>query len=166
MNLKLPLGLALAIIAAIVFGYICFLGFNYSSGGHINDSIVKAMLWALIPLILAVILWRLKSVNGNFKTYIIVEVVFLILFIVVAIIAFPKFTTSFNVYAEKKNIQSELQRNLIVIEEMYPTYEQYVEDRVNDHDVYLKGLIDNKMVDQDTLIACGFILTGLDVQKA
>ena len=114
MNLKLPLGFALAIIAAIVFGYFCFLGFNFSSGGDTGESIVKAIIWTLFLLALAVGLWRLKVVNGNFKTYFILEIIVLLLFIICAIFAYPKFATSFGVSSQKKEIQKELQENLLI----------------------------------------------------
>lgn len=165
MNLKLSLGLTLAIIAALIFGYFCFTGLYFSTEGNFNHSILSAAIYAAVPLVLAILLWRFKTVSRNFKTYIILEAIALIAFIVAAVWFFPKYAYSFAVAAEKKSVQQKLQDKLTSMEKMYLDYETYVEKRYNDYNTHLQHIINNKPLDRQRFLDCDFIEGNEDQQK-
>jgi len=165
MNLKLSLGLTLAIIAALIFGYFCFTGLYFSTGGNFNDSILFAAIYAAVPLILGILLWRFKTVSRNFKTYIILETIALIAFIVSAVWFFPKYAYSFTVSVEKESVQKELIDELTAVETMYSDYEAYVAKRYENYNTHLQHIINNKPMDQQRFLNCGFIHGDENKQK-
>jgi hypothetical protein len=133
------------VLATLVFGTLCFLGFNFLTLGDANTSLIWAILISLILCGLAYGLKRLKSTSRNYKVSMIFEWIFLFLFTIVAYISFFPFSHYFVVNAQKENIKNEILSNLAEAENIYKRYESYADDRVNIYGFYLSNAIKDKL---------------------
>jgi len=153
---KFSLADLLTVLGAALFGFFCFLSLNYLSFGETLRSIIGALIIALIVGGLAFIVKLLKTTNGNFKTRIIWEWVFLVLFAVAAFVAVIPFSHYFSVLDQKEEIQSKVSANIDQAEGMFNKYEDYCTNRLNIYHRFLQSVVAGKRVNQSLYRRLGF----------
>lgn len=146
-GLKISLAEVLAILAALSFGFICFLGSNFYTQGDIKQSIFTAAIIAILLIILALGLKKLKQVSRNFRTFFVFEMITLFLLTAVfSICTWFVFSHYFVVSEKKTEIQSTLTASINQAQGMFPAYESYVENRLNLYNSSLTKVINSKNI--------------------
>lgn len=153
---KFSLADLLTVLGTVIFGFFCFLSLNYLSFGETVRSIIGAFIIAIIVGGLAFIVKLLKTTNGNFKTRIIWEWVFLVLFVLVAFAAVIPFSHYFTVLDQKEEIQNKVSANITQAESMFTKYEDYSSNRLNIYQRFLKSVAAGKRVNQTLYRRLGF----------
>lgn len=153
---KFSLADLLTVLGTVIFGFFCFLSLNYFSFGETVRSIIGAFIIAIIVGGLAFIVKLLKTTNGNFKTRIIYEWVFLVLFAVMAVVAVIPFSHYFTVLDQKDEIQNKVSANIDQAESMFTKYEDYSSNRLNIYQRFLKSVVAGKRVNQTLYRRLGF----------
>jgi hypothetical protein len=128
---KFSLADLLTLLAALIFGFVCFLGANFFTLG---DTVGSFILSAIIAVLLGGLAFGaklLKRTNRNFKSCLIWEMVLLTLFVVLAFFfatnsPFPHY---FAVSGKKADIQKKLSASITQAENMFVEYERYAENR-------------------------------------
>ncbi len=142
---KFSLADVLSVLTALVFGFICFLGKNFSTLGDTSASIIWGAIIAGSLTVTAFVAKQLKRASGNFRTNFILEVIVLLLFTGLTVFfAYSSFPHYFNVTAKKSEIQNKLQASITQAENMFVMYEQYVEVRKNLYKGNLQSAVDAK----------------------
>jgi hypothetical protein len=144
---KFSLADLLTVLAAPTFGFVCFLGKNYSTLGDIPNSIIWSAFIALLLGGFAMCAKILKRTYNNFKICFIWERIFLVLFTILTILfAYYTFPHFFVVYEGKAEIQRKLTASIVQAENMFTEYEHYAENRKRFYENKLKGIILNKEI--------------------
>ncbi len=164
---KFSLADVLLVLAALAFGFVCFLGANFLNIG--NDKvwgmpntagcIVIAVFCSGILFITAFGAKLLKRTSRNFKTSFIAEVIFLVLFVLFAVFFATKtspFPHYFTVTAQKSEIKNKLQTSITQAENMFTAYESYAEDRQNLYENRLRSVIAAIGINPNEYEAYGF----------
>jgi len=127
---KFSLADVLTVLTALAFGFICFLGKNFSTLRNTSISITWAATITGSLAGTAFLAKLLKRTSSNFKTSFILEIIVLLLFSVFTVfIAYSPFPHYFNVSAKKTEIQNKLQTSITQAENMFTEYERYAENR-------------------------------------
>ncbi len=162
---KFSLADVLTVLAALAFGFVCFLGANFS---YINDNkvwgmshttgcLVMAVTIAFLLFITAFGAKLLKRTSRNFKTSFVWEIVLLVLFVIFAVIFTTKispFPHYFTVTSQKSEIINKLQASITQAENMFAEYESYAETRENLYKHKLQSVVTAKNpLEYDS---CGF----------
>jgi uncharacterized membrane protein YidH (DUF202 family) len=114
----------ITVLTSIAFGFICFLGKNFSTLGDTSISITWAAIITVSLAGTAFLAKLLKRTKRNFKTNSILEKVVLLLFTVLTVyFAYSPFSHYFNVSAKKTEIQNKLQTSITQVENMFAEYE-------------------------------------------
>lgn len=148
----------LTVVAALAFGFICYLGFNFKFLGDTVKSIVWASVIAVVLGVLALLPKWMKSTDHNFKTHFILEWVFLFLFAVAAIVALFPFSHFFAV-SNKENkqlIQNSINSSIRQAETLYDEYEEYANNRLKLYEGEIKTAASNKSSNLSEFINFGF----------
>jgi len=141
---KFSLADCLAVLGALAFGFFCFLGFNFLSLGDTASSVTKAALFVLLLGGLALGAKWLKKTSRNFKTCMIWEWIFILLFVVSAVVAIVPFSHYFAVSDQKKEIQAGVIANIEQGEKMFIEYDDYVNGRTNNYKDNLEKAVSTK----------------------
>jgi len=155
-NVKFSLADALGLAIAFVFGFVCFLSFNFSSLGDIHKSIGYAIALGLIIWILSYLLKRLKAASGSFRTAKIFEIIVLLLFLIVAFFSIKPFSHFFTVTSHKSEIISKTNENIDQLEKMFPAYEAYARERIDMYKRHLNTAINGKAANHSQYLGMGF----------
>jgi hypothetical protein len=120
----------LAVLTALAFGFICFLGKNFLTLGNTSESIAWGVIIAVSLGGTAFIAKSLKRTSNNFKRNFILEIIVLLLFtsLMVYYTCLP-FSHYFTVSDKKTEIQNKLLINIKQAEDMFLQYELYAENR-------------------------------------
>jgi hypothetical protein len=153
---KFSLADLLTVLGTLVFGFFCFLSVNYMTLGNTMGSLVSASVIALILGGLAFVVKFLKMTSRNFKTYIIWEWVLLLLFSMGAFFALFPFSHYFNVYADRSGIQKDVTLNITQAENLFPEYEKYANNRLDNYKSNLQSIVAAKDVNKDEYKNYGF----------
>lgn len=125
---KFSLADILTVLTAIAFGFICFLGKNFSTLGDISISVIWATFVAMSLASTALFAKLLKQTSRNFKTNFILEILVILLFTgLTAFFAYSLFPHYFNVSAKKEEIQRKLQASIKQAENMFDEYELHAQ---------------------------------------
>ena len=164
---KFSLADVLTVLAALAFGFVCFLGANFLNIGnykvwgmsHTTGCIVMAVVIAVLLFGTAFGAKLLKRTSRNFKTCFVWEVVLLVLFVLFAVFFATKtspFQHYFTVTTEKSEINSKLQASITQAENMFAAYESHAEIRENLYKSKLQSVVDAERRDPDTFVKYGF----------
>ena len=157
-NSKFSLADLLTVLAVIVFGFVSFLGANFLSiknaevmgMNRVTGCLVIAIIIAFVLFVLAYGAKLFKRADHNFKTNFIIEMAFLFLFLVSAmILSFSSkspFTHYFTVSAEKRNIQQNLKNSFDQVKNMFAEYESYANKREQAYKKTLELAYDSKTI--------------------
>lgn len=124
-----------ALLAALFFGYMAFVGNAYRSGGNIDMSVVCAVVMALVAIGAAVIPQMFKASDAHMNRNIWIERVFIFGLIPVLGFAFLGITGGFNYL----NIVS----NKDAIEQTYAMAKTSASDMFDDYDHYTRARVSN-----------------------
>lgn len=143
-DFNIPLGYVLIAVGAAVFGFLCFLGRNfYTLGAGHDGNVIYAAVAAVILCVLASAATRFKHTYKDFKTYFILEMVSLALFLVAAgYFAYSDLSHYFVVAKHKAEIQEDIKKCVGQTQEMFAEYEKYCEDRIAFYEKKLVELAD------------------------
>lgn len=152
----------LTLLAALAFGFICFLGLNFVTEGDLLISILIAVGIVLILGGLALMAKLQKTVRKDFKTHIIVEfslvVVFTILFFGVSYLVFPHF---FTVSSKKDQIKESLLSSIGGATKMFDDYETYAKNRESIYEANLNSVVAAKKTRPTDYSDYGFGADGI-----
>jgi hypothetical protein len=139
---KFSLANVIAVLTAVAFGFVCFLGANfYTLGGTKKSLIFAGIITVLLAALPNLAKW-LKGVQGNFKTYFIAEVVVILLFTgVTAFFTYSPFSHFFTVSDRKVEIQNQLSDNIKQAQNMFSRYESYANSRITSYNDALKSIV-------------------------
>jgi len=154
---KFTWAIVFPIFFAVIFGIVSFLGVNFLNISNekvwgMSHTFGCIVIGAVIAILLggtATIAILLKRTSGNFKTGFVCEVIFLFLFVLFATFFATKtspFPHFFTVWAHKTDIQSKLQTSITQAENMFATYEDYVDNREHLYKNKLKSVVDAKNI--------------------
>lgn len=130
-QIKFSLAVVINLLAALTFGYFCFLGANFYTLGDKGKSIAVAVIITLLLIGTSLGAKLLKQTKRNFKSRFIWEIVLLVLFsVLTAIFTYYPFSHYFVVSAQKPTIQRKLNENIAQAQKIYLEYENYVTTRI------------------------------------
>ena len=134
------------IVSALVFGFFCYLGYNFKFLGDTVKSVIFAVVIAVVLGVLALLPKWMKSTDHNFKTHFILEWVFIILFVLAAVVAIFPFSHFFSVSSKdnKQKIQTSIERDIRQAETLYDNYEEYVNNRMSLFENEIRTAVVNK----------------------
>jgi hypothetical protein len=156
-QIKLSLAVVINLLAALTFGYFCFLGLNFKTLGDKSESILYAVIITLILIGTSLGAKFLKQTKRNFKSHRIWEAVLLVLFtLLTATFTYYPFSHYFLVSAQKPTIQKKLNENISKAENMYTEYESYVLKRDTDYLRSLNDAVNQKKIAPSVYFAFGF----------
>lgn len=136
---KFSLADVLTVLTALAFGFICFLGKNFSTLGNTSVSITWGAIITVSLAGTAFIAKLLKRTSRNFKTNFILEIVVLLLFTgLTFFFAYSPFPHYFNVSAKETVIREKLKTSITQAENMFTKYEGEAQTRENTY----KGVLD------------------------
>jgi hypothetical protein len=149
---KFSLADVLTVLAALTFGFVCFLGANFLNINndtvwgmpHTTGCIAMAVVCSMLLFIPAYGAKLLKRTSHNFKTCFVGEVILLTLFVLFAGFSATKtspFTHYFTVSAQKSAINRKLQTSINQAENMFAKYESYADDRKKKYKDDLETLV-------------------------
>lgn len=164
---KFSLADVLSVSSALLFGFVCFLGLNFLNIGtekvlgmdRTTGCVIIAFLCASSLFFSAYGAKLLKRTNGNFKISFVLEVIFLILFVLLALFFTTKsspFTHYFTVSAQKSGINRKLQKSIEQSENMFSKYETYTNNRINLYKSKLKSVVAAKKINPKEYLDYGF----------
>ncbi len=146
---KFSLADVFSVIAAMTFGFVCFLSINFLSLGDTMSAAIIASIIALILAGLPLSAKFLKRTRKNFKTSLFFELFFLLCFGVVAFILVFPFSHFFSVYDKKEEIQEKLLKNFTVSDNIYTKYEAYANNRIELYESLLKAVVQGELSNPD-----------------
>lgn len=163
---KFSLADILTLLTALAFGFLCFLGTNFYTLGNITQSLVLAIIIALLLCGTALGTKLLKRTSRNFKTCFLWEMVLLVLFtLFLVFFAYSPFPHYFNVLAHKTEIQSNLDKSITQAENMFTEYEHYADNREKIYKSKLQSVVNAKSVNPSEYADYGFENNGIDDRK-
>lgn len=154
---KFSLADLLTVLAALGFGFFCFLSFNFLSLGETVPSIVWAVVLALLLGGLALGAKLLKRTSRNFKTRIIWEWILLLLFVIMAFVSIFPFSHFFAVSEQKADIQQKVTANITQAEGLFADYENYANNRLDIYKSRLNSVVAAKSVNPGEYREYGFV---------
>lgn len=159
---KFSLADVLTVLAALAFGFVCFLGTNFYTLGNVAQSITLAIIITVLLGGTALGAKLLKRTSRNFKTCFVWEMILLVLFTGLTIFfSYSPFPHYFNVSAKKTEIQDKLQTSITQAENMFGEYERYAENREFLYKSNLRSVVAAKKTNPSEYIAYGFVSTNV-----
>lgn len=147
----------IALLAAVAFGFGCFLSANFYTLGNTKQSLVLALIITVLLSATALGGKKLKHTTHNFKTCFVGEMVLLALFTVLIIIfGYSPFPHYFAVSGQKAEIQSKLTTGIDQVSNMFSEYEKYAENRKNLYQSKLNSVVAAKSINPSEYVAYGF----------
>ena len=146
---KFSLADVFSVLAAMTFGFVCFLSINFLTLGDTTSAAIIASIIAFILGGLALGAKLLKRTRKNFKTSLFFELFFLLCFGVVAFILVLPFSHFFSIYDKKEEIQEKLLSNFTVSDNIYTKYEAYANNRIELYESLLKAVVQGELVNPD-----------------
>ena len=141
-QIKFSLAVVINLLAAITFGYFCFLGANFYSLGDRGTSIAVAVIISLLLIGTSLGAKLLKQTHRNFKSRFTWEIILLVLFTVqIGYFTFFPFSHYFSVSENENEIKSKLNSSITQTENMYVKYEHYVNNRKSNYKAKLQSAV-------------------------
>lgn len=141
-QIKFSLAVVINLLAALTFGYFCFLGTNFYTLGNKGTSITLAVIITLLLIGTSLGAKLLKQTHRNFKSRFIWEIILLVLFtVLIGYFTFFPFSHYFSVSEHEPQIKSKLNSSITQAENMYVEYEKYVNNRKSNYKANLESAI-------------------------
>ena len=127
-QIKFSLAVVINLLAALTFGYFCFLGANFYSLGDRGTSIAVAVIISLLLIGTSLGAKLLKQTKGNFKNRLIWETILLVLFTLLIVwLTYFRFSHYFVVKAKENIIKEKLFKNISQSKTVYDDYIKYID---------------------------------------
>jgi len=155
---KFSLADVLALIAALLFSFVCFLGMNFYTLGDVSASLTTAGIIFALLFGAAFGAKLLKRTSRHFKTCFVFEallLVFLSLFTV--LFSYSPFPHYFAVSAQKDRIAAKLTASITQAENMFAAYEKYADNREQLYRNRLRSVVQGESSDPSQFTSCGFV---------
>ncbi|MDR0724915.1 MAG: hypothetical protein LBF59_02765 [Prevotellaceae bacterium] len=163
---KFSLADVLTVLAALAFGFVCFLSANFFTLGNTQQSIIMSIIIAVLLGGLALVAKLLKRTSRSFKTCFICEMIMLVLFAGFAVVfAIAPFSHYFAISDRKTEIQSKLTASITQAENMFTEYEKYAGTREGLYKKRLQSVVAAKQVNPSEYAAYGFESNGVSDEK-
>ncbi len=163
---KFSLADVLTLLAALAFGFVCFLGTNFHELGDTKQSIILAGLITLLLLGTALGAKILKRTDSHFKACFVCEVILLVLFTgLLALFSYLPFSHYFVVSEKKADIMNKLNTSITQAGNMFAAYEAYAENREKLYENKLRSVATAKNINPAEYAAYGFENNGIDDNK-
>jgi len=168
---KFSLADVLTVLAAIAFGFVCFLGANFLNIGkdivwgmsHTTGCVIMAVFISVLLFGTAFGAKLLKRTSRNFKTCFVGEVILLTFFVLFAVYFATKtspFPHYFTVKAQNENILSKLKTSITQAENMFTAYESYADNREKLYKHKLQSVATIKRINPTEYAEYGFNVTS------
>jgi energy-coupling factor transporter transmembrane protein EcfT len=163
---KFSLADVLTLLAAFVFGFVCFLSTNFYTLGDITQSVVLAAIASVVLFVTAFSAKQLKRTSRNFKTCFIWEIISLVLFTGLTVFfACSPFPHYFTVSEQKADIQGKLAMSITQAENMFAEYEKYAGNRESLYTNKLRSVAAAKSINPSEYTEYGFEKNGIADSK-
>jgi hypothetical protein len=153
---KINLANVLLILGALGFGFGTFLSMNFLTLGDFEQSLLVSVMTTLFLGGLAFAAQRFKAVHRNFKTYIVLEVLTILLFLVAAVMTIQTFSHVFAVLEKKEDIKDKLTKNIDQAKNLFDAYEIYAGVRKDSYESKLQAVVENKLANPGEYNSYGF----------
>ncbi len=127
-QIKFSLAVVINLLAALTYGYVCFLSANFYTMGKLTESIIIAIF--ITSLLIATSLGPklLKQTKRNFKSCLIWERILLVLFTLLIVwLTYFRFSHYFVVKSKENIIKEKLFKNISQSETIYDEYIKYID---------------------------------------
>lgn len=158
---RVTLSLVITLIGAIAFGFISFLGNMYLKSGILLDSVLYPILYTLGLILCALFASKFKKKRFNFQKNILAELFFVFIYLFLAIISMVSYTHFFTIQNNKKEISSKIEGDIENVKNMFSTYEERVNKRIENFDGFLDATIIGKDVNPSIYLKY-FVIGGPD----
>ena len=163
---KFSLADVLTLLAALAFGFVCFLGTNFYTLGNTSQSITLAVIITVLLSGTALGAKLLKRTSRNFKTCFVWEMILLVLFTgLMVFFSYSPFPHYFIVSGQRAEIQNKLTTSITQAENMFAEYERYAETRENLYKSKLRSVAAAQGINQSEYAEYGFENNGVANEK-
>lgn len=137
---KVSIGWIFSIIAALGLGAIISFSWYFTNLGNYTVGLIWAVLTTLVMLIMVFGLTIVKKVSHaiDFKKMAGVEILLLLLFVLLTVIAWGESNHYFKVLDKKNEIGEEVFLQVNQVDGMFTSYNTHVENRLQAYDMYLR----------------------------
>lgn len=164
-TLKFSWGHIIAFIALIFISYVAYMGEFYANGGDFQSAAVKVFIIDISLFIVFIGAQILKGADSHFNRSIILERILICLCPVVFVWTMLPYNHFWNVFAERKMIETLFTNSIDKSKEMFVDYERYANNRILQYEQHLNGVIANKKEDKETYLKSGFTGTNDVIEK-
>jgi len=155
-NVKFSLAAVISVVAASVYGFVSFLGFNFLWKGDVQKSILSAVAICLVLLLLVFITKKIKSARRDFKKNGLIEIITLAVYILVAMLTIMPFSHYFSVQNRKDEIKTKIETDVDKTRKMFDAYEVNANNRIAIYEGQLNTAINGQKFNNAAFIAMGF----------
>ena len=153
---KFSLAFFISVLAGCIFGFICFLSIYFFLNGDLRNSITVAI---IIFCFLGGGFFFLKIKNTarrNFVRNALLEILFLGMYIFVAVLFTVPFAHYFTVFDRKKEIKEKIEVDLVNVADMFEKYETSSNTRIRRYELQLNAAIAGKDWNYRAYLSEGF----------
>lgn len=155
---KFSLADVVSMLTALSFGFVCFLGKNFSTMGNTMVSITWGLIVAIMLGGTAYLAKSLKCTSHNFKTNFIIEIIVLVLFTGFMIFfSYSTFPHYFNVTEQRDEVERKIQNSIVQAENMFVKYEEYAQMKENTYRGKLDAVVFAKQTRPSEYMKFGFV---------
>ena len=155
---KFSLADLITLLTAIAFGFACFIGVYFYTLGDTKQSVILAVIIAVLLGGTALGAKLLKRTSRNFKSCFIWEMILLVLFtLLMVFFSYSPFPHYFVVSEQKEEIQSKLRASITQAENMFSEYNEYADNRENLYKSKLQSIVATKNVNPTAYKDFGFV---------
>jgi len=160
-KIKFSLAAVFALIAAVIFGWFFFLGINFMNKGDFQKSILMTLAACLLLFLMVLLIRKIKSTKRNFKNNAIIELFLLLIYLMLAVVAFVPFAHYFTVLSRKTEIKNKMDLGIDSVKKRFVDYEACANNSILFESGRLDIAILGKVPDPDNYRAAGFKDNGI-----
>lgn len=124
------LGHVVALLAAVMLGYVSFLGCVYLMKGQVVKSAVVASTYAAVLFMLCVLVQKLKAATSHFSQAIMLERIAVVMLLLACMACAVPFTHFFTVNSREKEVASAFKGALAEVPLMFYEYDSLAHQRI------------------------------------
>lgn len=159
-NIKITLAELLSYIAALLFGFICFLSFTFLEKGVKLKGILAALGISIFLLLIILLLKKIKAANRDFKKNTFIELLIFAIYILVAVTSIIPYSHYFTVFSQKKELKEKIVTDIEKIKKMFSAYDEYADKRIAAYEYELTTAIRGKNSNNSAYLSEGFRNNG------
>ena len=164
-TLKFSWGHIIAFLAIIFLSYVCYMGNFYQNGGDFKAAAIKVLFIDLILLSTFIGAQIAKGTDSKFERNIIIERILICLCPLVFLVAMLSYNHFWNVFRERKQIETKFTTSIEKSKQMFIDYDNYSSERIERYKITLNKIIQRKDIDTKTYYDCGFNGNSDEIRK-